>query len=200
MNRCCTFLLSLLLFLSGCDGCNGPSPVPVPPTFPRFETLPEKLLTDDTNFMTLQEDFVFYDGQQTRWFAPKGTKSDGASIPQLFLSFTGDRFDPELRAAAVVHDAYCQDINKDGPSYHSRPWRDVHRMFYDACICRGASKTKAQLMYAAVWLGGPRWDVVIGSETALPQSPSFAPQSSSLDVEPALPVANQALTMSPRTI
>jgi len=169
----------------------------MPAILPRFEKLPERLLTDNTEFLISQEDFAFYDSQGTLWLAPKGTKCDGASIPQLFLSVIGDRYDPKYRAAALVHDAYCQDINQEGASYHTRPWRDVHQMFYDACLCRGASKTTAQLMYAAIWLRGPRWTEIRGSEAALPANRSFASQNSGFTTEAALEVADEPLTMVP---
>lgn len=129
------------------------------PKLPRFETRPEQYANDPAglDLIVLSEDFVFYDAKGNAWTAPKGTKSDGASIPQIFLSFLGDRYDKRWRAAAIVHDAYCQEANREGPSYQTRTWEETHRMFYEACREGGTGEQAAQLMLAAVWLQGPRW-------------------------------------------
>ena len=57
-----------------------------------------------------------------------------------------------------MHDYYC-DVQ-------TKPWQEVHRMFYDASLFGGVSKIKAKLMYAAVYYGGPRWSEpgVLGAE------------------------------------
>ena len=82
------------------------------------------------------------------------------SVPRLALPVTGGRFEEEFLKAAVLHDAYASDDNRERcpDQYHKRPWKDVHRMFYEACIAGGTSKTKATIMFAAVWLAGDRWD------------------------------------------
>jgi len=101
-------------------------------------------------------EFVDSDGLQ--WIAPVGTLTDGASVPRLALGVTDGRFENMFLKAAVVHDAYCQDINKDrSPGFQSRPWQQVHRMFYDACLAGGTPKLRASLMYSAVYWFGPRW-------------------------------------------
>lgn len=104
--------------------------------------------------------FVFTDCDNHEWTAPALTITDGASIPTFFLSLIGDRYDHRWRGAALVHDAYCQDDNSAGASYHQAPWRSVHRMFYAACLAGKTPRRKALIMYAAVYLGGPRWPVI----------------------------------------
>ncbi len=108
----------------------------------------------------VDEWLVFVDSSGTEWTAPKGTRTDGASVPRLALAVTDGRFDRAFLKAAVIHDAYCQVDNETvSPNqYRSRKWRAVHRMFYEASIAGGASETVALSMYAGVWLGGPRWD------------------------------------------
>ena len=113
---------------------------------------------EDTLFVLEDEALTFTDGEDLAWTAPRGTLTDGASIPRLLLSVTDGRFDRSFLKAAVVHDAYCQTENEELPQYHSRTWQAVHRMFYEACLACGASQTLAGQMYAAVLLGGPRWD------------------------------------------
>lgn len=108
----------------------------------------------------VDESLTFVDSNGDKWTAPKGTLTDGASVPRLFLPITDDRFDAEFLKAAVVHDAYCQEDNETRctAQYRTKPWKAVHRMFYEACIAGGTSPLKAKLMFAGVWLGGPRWN------------------------------------------
>lgn len=125
---------------------------------PEVITLKE---VEDSDLKELfDERLVFIDSSGTEWTAPKGTRTDGASVPRLALAVTDGRFDRTFLKAAVIHDAYCQEDNEAvcPIQYRSRNWRAVHRMFYEACIAGGASETVALSMFAAVWLGGPRWD------------------------------------------
>lgn len=102
-----------------------------------------------------QLDFVDADGAE--WAAPADTLTDGASIPPFLVPIVGDPTLPEFANAAAVHDAYCGVGNEMGENYQKAPWQAVHRMFYDTLIVGGTSVPKAQLMFSAVWLGGPRW-------------------------------------------
>lgn len=99
--------------------------------------------------MTLLEPFHYVDQHGARWTAENGSKIDGASIPKAFWSIIGGPFEGRYRNASVVHDIYCDQRTKS--------WKDVHRMFYEACRCGGVSATKAKLMYYAVYHFGPRW-------------------------------------------
>ncbi len=112
-----------------------------------------------TGLMALVEvDLVFVDAKGNAWTAPVGTLTDGASVPRAGLPVTDGRFDQHFLKAAVVHDAYCQGENEDGPSYQTKPWRAVHKMFHEACLAGGTPKVTAKLMYNAVRWFGPRWD------------------------------------------
>lgn len=103
----------------------------------------------DGRRMTLLRAFTFTDSAGTAWSAPTGAVVDGASIPQVFWSIVGGPYEGEYRDASIVHDHEC--------TIRVRPWRDVHRMFYQACLAGGVRPLKARLMYAAVYLFGPRW-------------------------------------------
>jgi len=105
--------------------------------------------------MTLLDDFGYVDPGKITWKAPKGHKIDGASIPPVFWSFIGGPFEGKYRNASVVHDYEC-DVKQ-------RPWRTVHRMFYNASRCGGVEATKAKVMFAAVYHFGPRWGTEKGS-------------------------------------
>lgn len=131
----------------------------------RFENGPLELDTEPVQVSGLKQPFFetkngidFIDSTEQRWSVPVGTLTDGASIPEMFIPLIGERDAEEYREAAAVHDAYCGRENDKLPEYRSRHWEDVHRMFYDAMIVNGVSPFKARIMYAAVYLGGPRWD------------------------------------------
>jgi hypothetical protein len=100
--------------------------------------------------------YKFRDSKGKLWIAPKGTKTDCASIPSVCLPFTGDPCNEQYRSAALIHDAYCGKANVGQASYHQAPWPEVHRMFYEACLAGGTPDAKARLMYAAVYMFGPR--------------------------------------------
>ncbi len=159
-------LLSLLagwmcvVCVLGCGSGGTETTAPADATkIPRFEFRPEKIETNDNSeFMVLKSDFTFIDASGQRWLAPQGTKTDGASIPTVFLSFFGNPYHPDYRAAAIVHDAFCQEVNKTGASFQKRKWRETHQMFYEALVESNVDSLTAQLMFAGVWLGGPRWN------------------------------------------
>jgi hypothetical protein len=106
---------------------------------------------NDGRLMTLLEPFAYVDPRQARWEAAAGAAIDGASIPRAFWSVIGSPFAGEFRNASVVHDVACEARN--------RPWRAVHRMFYEACRLGGVGAVKAKTMYYAVFHFGPRWHV-----------------------------------------
>ncbi len=108
--------------------------------------------------------FSFVDGTGSEWQAPAATLTDGASIPRALVPVVGDPRTPEFANAAALHDAYCGVGNEGGPAFHSLPWQDVHRMFYDTLLVGGTPRPKAQLMFSAVWLGGPRWHPTTGHD------------------------------------
>lgn len=120
---------------------------------PRPVTLPGRPYT----FYPTARELDFVDGKARGWSAPKRTLTDGASIPQVFVPVIGNPREPEFALAAALHDAYCGIGNEAGPAYHAATWQDVHRMFYDTLIAGGTSPQRAKIMFAAVWLGGPRW-------------------------------------------
>ena len=92
------------------------------------------------------------------WIAPAGILTDGASVPERALSLTGPPAGPRILRPAIVHDAYCQSSSKCEQYLRSRPCDLTHRMFYEACVCSGANPTEAYAWWAAVYVGGPRWD------------------------------------------
>jgi len=117
----------------------------------RFEGQVVARWHDDGREMTLVEPFAYLDPRAVRWEAPAGAVVNGASIPRAFWSVIGGPFSGRFRNASVVHDVACVE--------RSRPWEDVHRMFYAACRCGGVAAVTAKTMYYAVFHYGPRWRV-----------------------------------------
>ncbi|WP_323771537.1 DUF1353 domain-containing protein [Antarctobacter sp.] len=113
-------------------------------------------------FFPTADPLNFVDAQGSRWVAPPRTLTDGASIPKIFVAIVGDPTAPEFINAAAVHDAYCGVGNESGSMYHRAKWEDVHVMFYDGLIVGGTPEIRAKIMFAAVWLGGPRWRAPTG--------------------------------------
>ena len=120
-------------------------------------------------FYALARNMEFIDGENRRWVAARGTLTDGASIPPLFVPLVGNPRTTEFANASALHDAYCGVGNEAGPNYHADSWQNVHRMFYDSLVVGGTPQTKAKVMFSAVWLGGPRWSKIgAGQSLGLP--------------------------------
>lgn len=117
----------------------------------------------------------YNDPNAVSWPVPEGAKLDGASIPRPLWSIIGGPFEGRYLDASIVHDYYCDE--------KLRPWRDTHRMFYNAMRRSGVGGAKAKIMFYAVYRFGPRWgDGLEGTEAGQPRvesldaasAPSFA--------------------------
>lgn len=104
----------------------------------------------DGRNMTLLEPFAYIDPAGTRWDAPVGSVTDGASIPKVAWSIIGGPFEGPYRFAAVIHDVACTE--------RKRKWQDVDLAFYTAMLASGVDHAKAKVMYGAVYHFGPRWN------------------------------------------
>lgn len=139
--------------------CGGPDQ----PTCQFFEgpfqlsNQPVQVPTRAATFYPLARPLGFVDSGNGRWRAPQGTLTDGASIPGIFVAVLGSPRSREFANAAALHDAYCGIGNERLATYHTRDWQAVHRMFYDGLRVGGTDEVRAKIMFAAVWLGGPRW-------------------------------------------
>ena len=100
----------------------------------------------------------FTDPAGAVWTAPRGTLTDGASIPPVFVPLIGEPRRAEFLSPAALHDAYCGAGNEDLPQFRTRSWEETHRMFFHGLLAAGVPPAKAKVMFAAVYLGGPRWD------------------------------------------
>ena len=97
----------------------------------------------------LLETLTFTDPCGKKWVAPKGHIVDGASIPEPFQPLIGTPYGGRYVLASVIHDVACDEKKES--------WKAVHEVFYNAMLTSGVPIDKADLMYAAVYEGGPRW-------------------------------------------
>jgi hypothetical protein len=109
-------------------------------------------------FLPTSAPITFHDASGGVWTAPPQTLTDGATIPAIFAPLVGDRQSRQYLMAAALHDAYCGVGNEGLETWRARPWEEVHRMFYEALLVNGTPPQMAKIMFAAVYLGGPRWD------------------------------------------
>jgi len=119
-----------------------------------FKGLPVALdeIPGSNPLMKVLRGALFYtDATGTVWKANAGDKTDGASIPDVFVPVIGDRFEPDFLPAAIIHDHYATDEHK------VRPWTDTARVFYEAMITNETQVVKAKVMYYAVYVFGPHW-------------------------------------------
>jgi len=108
---------------------------------------------DDDPFvprMRLVEAFGFRDARGRHWHAEQGQVLDGRSIPLVFRDTIGPPFAGDYRKSAVVYETQCYAMQA--------PWREVHRLFYDASLAEGVPELDAKLMYMALYAGGLRWE------------------------------------------
>lgn len=104
----------------------------------------------DGRKMRILEPFAFVSSSGLRWDVPAGSVVDGASIPKIAWSIVGGPFEGLYRNASVIHDVACEE--------KKQRWQDVHAVFHEAMLESGVGKIKAEVMYAAVYHFGPRWE------------------------------------------
>lgn len=119
-----------------------------------------KLLSDGRR-LQLVEPFGFLNSDGKSWPVPVGAMVDGASIPPVLWSLIGSPLTGKYRYASIIHDYYCDVRN--------RPWKEVHRVFFEAMRVSGVCEKQAMLMYGAVYFCGPRWSQTIIHNTNLQQ-------------------------------
>ena len=80
----------------------------------------------------------------------KGFEFDGASIPKVFAPIVGCRHDEKYLKAALVHDKLCLS--------RELSWRRTHQIFREILIENGVNIIRANTLYSAVFLAGPKWN------------------------------------------
>ena len=79
----------------------------------------------------------------------KGFEFDGATIPKVLAPLAGCRHDEKYLKAALIHDKLCVSRELE--------WKRTHELFKEVLIETGVNKFKANLLYTAILLGGPKW-------------------------------------------
>lgn len=148
----------------GCPPADTPPGGDPPPSgnsaFGRFEgevVVRFILEAGDDRTMILEQPFKYVDQNGKSWNVPKGTAINGASIPRALWTayppFVGD-----YRIASVVHDHFCAELVVDE---NSHDWREVQRMFYNACRCAEMDPATAKGFYAAVYAYWKAWSLKV---------------------------------------
>ena len=118
--------------------------------FGRFKGSVQVEWLDDGREMKTISEVSYVDPKGLVWTVPVGTKTDGASTPSatwsLYPPYAG-----KYRKAALIHDYYCE--------IKTRSWQDTHNMFYYALRASGMDSLHSKIMWSAVFMQGPRWDV-----------------------------------------
>lgn len=118
--------------------------------FGRFEGSVQVEWLDDGRYMKTISKISYIDPQGRAWVVPAGIKTDGASTPQaswtMYPPYAG-----KYRKAALIHDYYCE--------IKTRSWEDTHDMFYSALRASGMDALNSNIMWGAVYMQGPRWQV-----------------------------------------
>ncbi len=123
---------------------------PTPPAQDRYVGTLVLIPQDDGRLMKLDQAFGYVDPANTSWNVPADAVVDGASIPRVLWPIVGGPWEGQYRAASVIHDWFC--------AVRVMPWRQTHRMFYDAMLTSHVEPRVAKLMFLAVRYAGPSWD------------------------------------------
>ena len=99
---------------------------------------------DDRN-MCLLESFWYIDPHGRLWEAPKGSVTNGASIPRTLWSSIGSPYTGNYRRASIIHDVAIRT-----PCILRS---EADTMFYFACLAGGCAPMEGKLLYAGVRLG-----------------------------------------------
>ena len=112
-------------------------------------------------YFRLDRSFNYRAPNNVTWTAPAGEVVDGASIPAPAWSLVGGPFDGGYLWAAIIHDYYC--------CAKSREWAEIHDAFWLGMLTMDIPRSKASLMWAAVWYMGPdKWTVIPDVDPSIP--------------------------------
>lgn len=118
-----------------------------------FKTALELVADPMPDFWVLGSDLVWFDSERGLMTAPKGTRTDLASIPRALRNLPFLDPDGVSRRPATFHDYLY------GSAYGRRRGKAFADDFLRAAlIAEGASPATAAAFYYAVhWFGGPAW-------------------------------------------
>lgn len=102
---------------------------------------------------------------------PVGWVTDGASIPRLFWRIIGHPFEGMFLRPAGIHDVRCE--------LRISSWRETHDELREHLVAEGVERWRADAMWAAVMIGGPKWSraksVSLDDARAICEHPTHGP-------------------------
>lgn len=151
----------------------------------KYDTIPamydDNVSCNDPDMYVFQSDYGFLRDDYIMTISPKGTLTDGASIPPIAQLFMGHPLEKNNKYWSANHDSSYKNtviiINCENlmPTMSAlrilKCWRELHdehwfihrsnlnRKWWDenlvqAMECWGEPEWKKRLVYAGVWLGG----------------------------------------------
>lgn len=113
-----------------------------------FSTGPLRVLFTDRGRVKLLDDLTWTDDAGVI-IVPRGFVSDGVTSPAITWPFVGHPYAGTLVRAAMLHDYEMATRHGTADA--------AHRRFHAALRASGVGRVRAALLFAAVWLFGPRW-------------------------------------------
>jgi hypothetical protein len=99
----------------------------------------------------LLEAVKFTDADGSEWEAPRDAEFELLSVSPTLQTLFGPPFEGKNRKAALLHQYQVHA--------RAQPWKESHRMYYQASRSLGVDEADAKLMYMALYADGPRWAV-----------------------------------------
>jgi len=115
--------------------------------------------TDQAGVYKTLTDLTFYSSKMNCYMSVyAGYITDGFSIPQLFETITGGRWEQKSNMPAVLHDSLCQKKGYTFCSeFHPVTFKQANDLFDEAMKACGFSWLKRIVFRAAVELNVNRW-------------------------------------------
>ena len=106
----------------------------------------------DGKYARLTEELIYIDPSHKTYTVPADFTYDGVSIPKVVWSWVGHPFMDRYVRPAALHDWHC--------THRTISSGEAHRLFYLGLRAEGTGWWRAQTMYRAVQLFGPRFSAV----------------------------------------
>lgn len=101
--------------------------------------------------MRLLDSIKFTDAESNEWEAPIEAEIEATSLSPTLQTLFGAPFEAKNRKAALLHQYFVRA--------RTQPWKETHRMYYEASRSLGVQEVDAKAMYMALYADGPRWAV-----------------------------------------
>jgi len=116
------------------------------------EKLKLELVENGKRCWRTADHFFYVTRQGVTLMIPKGTRTDGASIPRFFWRVIGDPMNTDYVEAVVLHDFLWREAIQGRTTF-----RPANRLFREALAELGVTPWRRRLMWAAVSLNSLRF-------------------------------------------